>query len=164
MHLVEFYRAHVINTRVTDDWPIVYVLTWDKSAEEQYAVAFSTQAQMDTAEEFYRQCGVTGIVRHTLHVMPKEKKRMSLIREVRNTDGGTELTVRGLTFAAWKAVVERHLERLAGVDSDGIDDYDYYRAWSTGWRAERAAQAALEAAGFHDTHGDEAEEGGDDAD
>ena len=51
-----------------------------------------------------------------------------------------------MTFEEWKCQVDQHLMNLCGMESDDIDDWDYYVAWEDGRSPMAAAKQALEAA------------------
>jgi len=53
-----------------------------------------------------------------------------------------------LTFEQWKQQVNTWMIKLAGVDCDDIEDWDYFIAWDCGMSSKQAAKKALKAAGW----------------
>ena len=49
-------------------------------------------------------------------------------------------------FADWLKVVDRILSRMVGHTSDGLPDFEYWRAWDEGESAYSVARQAVQAA------------------
>ena len=55
------------------------------------------------------------------------------------------------TFNAWMAKVDEALTKISGLNSDCIEDYDYYDAFDQGKTPTQTARAALANAGWDRT-------------
>jgi hypothetical protein len=51
-----------------------------------------------------------------------------------------------MEYALWKQCVEALIIKKTGLDSEGMADYDYTKAYQAGWSPERTATAAIAAA------------------
>lgn len=51
-----------------------------------------------------------------------------------------------LTFEQWKKQVDSAIEKISGLDSDGIPDWDYWMAWQSNYAPKQAAKEAISAA------------------
>lgn len=48
-----------------------------------------------------------------------------------------------MEFEPWKKSVDRELERICGLDSEGMADVDYWSLWKSGLGPRDAAEEAL---------------------
>lgn len=55
-----------------------------------------------------------------------------------------------MNYEQWKARVDEALVELAGDDSEGLPEYDYYNDYAAGISPSQAAENALRAAGWYD--------------
>ena len=51
-----------------------------------------------------------------------------------------------MEYEHWKQMVDKIIIRTIGIDSKGIPDYDYTKAYNYGWTPTRTATAAIAAA------------------
>jgi hypothetical protein len=60
----------------------------------------------------------------------------------------TPTRVAGLTFEEWKAEVNGHVLRIAGVTCDDIGDAEYWSSWNAGVTPKEMAVEALAESDF----------------